>query len=1088
MKNKILIKAVILLLVFANFSSVFAFDDCILSFENGTDGWIRVSNSGEINTEYADLQHKNALYVNSPGVLAKYRLNLENPVTADNMIYSLSYDVMIPGIKSETTKQTVSVCGLGSNSVMGFYGLRIDNGEVSYANGYNTTGISTAYSGGEALKISEGVWHNLKTVYNRASGIFTYYVDNAPLRTQKGDILRVKAYEKIENYKITKLELVSRNLSETDRIYIDNITLKQEAKMPEYTGVNVYGARIFDDIGNEIMPDKIKDEDNFNISFDYTSDKNFFYAAAFYKDGALKDILCAQTDMKNNGFECRENIKAENKYGADTLKLFVLESAESLRPYKVRWKKDEKSEIFVSLDNTVIKNESFFVSGSELSVETHGGKNGILLKPPVMDSDIAVSQKKKYDSTLGGPESAYYINFDVCEESFLNRADGLCLDAQVCYFDEGYGAFTLEYDTISESLKEAEYVELNDTKTWKVHTFRLKNAHFTGKNTDFRLATWGEIMRYSNTGVVFSSVKLTNTKMKNQLDIKALSAHTGNIYYTGENMAFDIKISPGAFYNYSKSLGEYDAVLKYTILDENKNEVKTLGEKTVSVKPNRQISDTVTFNVEKYGIYYLKTEIMCKKYDVFGEKETEFSYVNSDKTTVNYDFGITGGQMIDGTDKLAKNAGIGSMRWVRNMRNVMSLTYNDTSYTLKEKGISADWKNWQNTLNSNGFDIINTLLAQSMPYSNQTKNGYKLHIPYGEDGRNLFAQYCKYFAQNVSSKYYEIWNEFDSPAGVSYNMNGEDYRNYGNLLTAAADAIYACDKDAEIISVVSGHKNTHEKAIKRVIELIDSGKAKNTLDKYFNIASAHPYHWNDNPLFAEYTDTGEMTDMYKHMKEIRDLYDSYNLENTRLYVTEVAWSPHYTAYNEYGAFPENKNIIADPQKAIRKPITEKQQGSYLVQTYVMMKKDNLVEKFIPYLFVRQTNVRVDRDKNMGILKNYKSYLEDVPLAATNAYLAISNMNMLLANARYVSDFYFDDAKKTAVCYRYKQDSGNDIAVLWSAKEEGEAASVNFGCNKITVYDEYGNASEMTSGSGIYNFNLTQSTLYVCGNFSEFKKN
>ena len=56
------------------------------------------------------------------------------------------------------------------------------------------------------------------------------------------------------------------------------------------------------------------------------------------------------------------------------------------------------------------------------------------------------------------------------------------------------------------------------------------------------------------------------------------------------------------------------------------------------------------------------------------------------------------------------------------------------------------------------------------------------------------------------------------------------------------------------------------------------------------------------------------------------------------------------------------------------------------------------------------------------------------------------------------------------------------------KEGGENVSVNFGCKKITVYDEYGNASEMQSDSGIYSFNLTQSTVYATGNFSEFKKN
>ena len=132
--------------------------------------------------------------------------------------------------------------------------------------------------------------------------------------------------------------------------------------------------------------------------------------------------------------------------------------------------------------------------------------------------------------------------------------------------------------------------------------------------------------------------------------------------------------------------------MKYTVLDQNKNEVSKIGTKTVSVKPCQTVSDTVAFDVQKYGIYYLKIEIICDKYNVFGEKETEFSYVNSDKTTVNYDFGITGGQKIANTEKLAKNAGIGSMRWVRNMRDVMSLTYNDTSYTLKEKGISTEWK------------------------------------------------------------------------------------------------------------------------------------------------------------------------------------------------------------------------------------------------------------------------------------------------------------------------------------------------------------------------------------------------------------
>ncbi|MCI5970034.1 MAG: hypothetical protein MRZ29_02630, partial [Oscillospiraceae bacterium] len=165
MKNKTAVKIVVLILAAVNLLNVFAFDEYILNFENGAGDWTRISASGDITTEYVDAERKNALFINSPNTLAKCRKELENPVLADDKIYSLSYDVMIPDIKNEQTKQTVTVCALGANNVMGFYGLRIDNGAVSYPNGIDTTSISTAYSGGEVLKISQGSWHTLKTVY-----------------------------------------------------------------------------------------------------------------------------------------------------------------------------------------------------------------------------------------------------------------------------------------------------------------------------------------------------------------------------------------------------------------------------------------------------------------------------------------------------------------------------------------------------------------------------------------------------------------------------------------------------------------------------------------------------------------------------------------------------------------------------------------------------------------------------------------------------------------------------------------------------------------------------------------------------------
>ena len=74
-----------------------------------------------------------------------------------------------------------------------------------------------------------------------------------------------------------------------------------------------------------------------------------------------------------------------------------------------------------------------------------------------------------------------------------------------------------------------------------------------------------------------------------------------------------------------------------------------------------------------------------------------------------------------------------------------------------------------------------------------------------------------------------------------------------------------------------------------------------------------------------------------------------------------------------------------------------------------------------------------------------------------------------------------------MAYRYKRSNGEDIAILWSALEEGEKVSLNLGCNSITLYDEYGNTSKMTSNTGIYNLKLNQSTKYITGNFTNFKK-
>ncbi len=1270
-----------------------------IDFEDGISGWSYLSGTdGTIRTGIIDEDHGNSVSMTSSGALTTYRKNLDNPISAKNAIYELSYDLYIPHIYTGTSKQTVSVIGRASNTIPAFYSLRIDNGIVSYYNGKGKYDVSTAYKNGEKLTVTEGEWHRIKTVYNRMSEVFTYYIDGEPLLTEKGDIIRVKPFDKTEKYTIAEFNLMMRS-TDGYEMYVDNISVCENPDAERKSGVYVYDFSLANQHGLEADISDISDCTKLTASIEYEAYDDFVSVVALYCGNTLKNVYSKKTEVSKNGFISTDSFEIAGTDGADRAKLFVLDSFEKITPYKFTAKSENSDEISIRLDgasacndditaqrtqkdltNAYIMNEGFGrgtenwertsaagtmtavkvddrhgtsitinsdhtnkavfkkqikkpikadnrtyslsysinipevkTAGSVQSVEVTGqnsagtdsfwtmrvdngyvryydgtsesgisdgydangnkltvpsGKwqilktvydrmtgtftyffnrnpvydadgniakariynslagdeitqvaifvknaddsdvsyidnlaiaeeeiltaekasvTGVLLKAPVMDYDTAAARKKKYDSTLGGPVETCYINFTVNNKAFTNRADGNNYEIEVEYYDEGYGCFTLEYDTYHESLKEAEYVNLQNTCEWKTYTFRLENVYFTGSETDFRLATWGEKMRYSNTDVVFSNVCIKNSSERNQYEIKSTGSAVGNIYYTGERPSFNTEISNRNYYEYSSAFGTYEAILKYSILDENKKLILVTGIEKITVNPISTVTSGISFDIDEYGLYYLRTEVICHEHSIYAVDDTEFSYVNSDRQTVNPDFGTSAQVLIfsdsvSNEESIAKNAGIGMIRWVRSMSDVMNLTYGENSQTLTKKGFGA-WKKYDEIFRNNGYTLLNCLLAGNMVYSDETKNGYKLHIPYGDTGKDLFAEYCRYFAENApaGTKYYEIWNEFDSPAGTSFNMNGEDLKNYGNLLVKAADEIYAADDDAEIVSVVSSHARTHERVIERVKSLV----GEENLQKYFKNASVHPYHWNDNPLFCENTVTGEMTDMYKHLKEIRDVYDNAGLTDTKLWVSEVAWSPGYTDYNDVRNYPNNTNISDNPSLNIRKPITEKQQGSYLVQTYVMLKKNNLVEKYIPFLFSRQTDARADRDKNMGIIKSYNGDYAKVPYAATSAYLAVSNLNMLLTGAEYIDDFVFDG--ETAVAYRYLRSNGDDIAILWSALEDGEKVSVNLGCGSITVYDEYGNSKIRTSSDGTYEFDLTQSTVYVTGSFTAFER-
>ena len=1080
---------------------------------------------------------KNCISVNSVGNLSVYDKQLNTPIPVDGNKYELSCKVYIPHINTDEDagKQTFILEGrTKSGNIPVLYGIRIDNGVVAYYNGEGAWKISTAYNGSEKLTISEGEWHTFKTILNRRTGKYRYYVDDIPI--MKGDkILTVTGYEKTFEKEINKLTINSRNVSgaENERIYVSDICLR---KLERTAGVRVYNAYAKNASGEEISFNDISGNENLTVCFDYDASNDFTVIAAIYSEDEnneedikqLKGIYTKRINVAEHGYVCGDTINVSRNCG-NRLRLIAVDSINDIKPYSTVTREEaENSKIDIRLEGSNVDNTDITITGG--LKKTIDSEDFTLLKAPLIADTAADAKSIRFDSTVKDrPKEKYYIDFKVNSPNLLKRYDGAVYAVAVQYFDEGYGCFTLEYNTEDESFKEAEYVELNNTNELKEKTFYLKDAYFTGEDTDFRLATWGENMRYSNFDVIFANVKTAVMPYCDRFDLSVSGNTVGNIYYTGDTATFTVKISDKSFYDYSKAQGSYTARLKYSLvdengntavfLDENGNHVTEIAKNDIPITPLSTVTDTVSFKPIRYGLYYLKTEVTAEQFKVKSENLTELSYVHSDKTTVNPDYGISFQNNIyttAGAEELAKNAGIGMLRWVRAMKTVEKVSGKDGNATVVEvadgNGIkyssgnaSHEWRTLEAMAANKGYTFLNNLSAGGMIYSDALVNGYKKQIPYGEIGKNLFADYCGFFAKNApaNTKYYEIWNEFDSGLGTTYNKNGESHDKYAELLVKAADAIYdnhikstgdsrandpnyanhiKKNEDAEIVAMSARFIKTNQLAIDGVKAL----KGEDNLAKYFKNVSIHPYHWNDNPMEIKPTEKA-LTDanahtIYDHMAVLKKVYaDDNGLSDTKFWISEIAWSPHFIS--KFYLDDAGKNELKPIEEY--KPITEKQQGSYLVQSYVMAKKNNITEKFLSYLLARQTTARVDRDRNCGILKYYENTGNNVPLAATSAYLAIANMNMFMTGRTYADDFMF--ASGTAAAYKYTKAGSDDLAILWSTKENGEDVSVNLGVGSVTMYDEYGNAETLTSENGIYNLTLTQSTLYIEGSFNAFEE-
>ncbi|OBZ19268.1 S-layer protein [Bacillus sp. FJAT-27264] len=139
-----------------------------------------------------------------------------------------------------------------------------------------------------------------------------------------------------------------------------------------------------------------------------------------------------------------------------------------------------------------------------------------------------------------------YIYLDV-DNDYLYDSNDYDVDVTVDYYDEGSGKFVLQYDAQTAAFKDGTVFQYGDSKTWKSHTFTLKDAKFADRTNgaDIRLSVeGGGIDAAANKDLKVAAVTVSKKlkadsneqvaiKLGAQVDSKGITARPGDGPATG---------------------------------------------------------------------------------------------------------------------------------------------------------------------------------------------------------------------------------------------------------------------------------------------------------------------------------------------------------------------------------------------------------------------------------------------------------------------------------------------------------------------------------------------------------------------------
>lgn len=647
-----------------------------------------------------------------------------------------------------------------------------------------------------------------------------------------------------------------------------------------------------------------------------------------------------------------------------------------------------------------------------------------------------------------------YWFLDIADEYMYDIPDGVPIDVEVEYFDEGNGGFGLSYASHAYAVgstgaggdiatSTTEDVYLTDTGEWKTKTFHLENMRMNNGDSgwDLRLGIWTPSMGRSKESVVFGSITLKLGECTRPLAFDgSSSAYTGNIFGTDDVLSIDIAYRNKTDRRVKAEIKaeirtDAERTLKETLTFESTFEPKE--EKTFSIKPH------ITEN-GVYRIYLITTE----KYDddfetVYGDTDvTEFSRVmkvaEEDRS---YDYGTCGGfnKTVPGVSdrQLAELGGTWErteLAWAEVEKQKDKLEIPEYIFdALKEKTAC-------------GTNILVGLNHGNTVYEDMPTTRY---MPRTDEDIAAYARFCGFAAEQLKGyvKCYGILNEYNVQ---NFNQRNDPPETYAKIVKAAYTAIKKADPEAKVAVFEAAHID---------ISFIERAYAAGIGD-YADVISVHPYDW---------TGGFRVSDLYEDIAALKEVMKKYN-SDLPIWITEFGYFTYVPG--EYGV---------EMIDGVWAGVTPEGQAAYLTAARGAVKAYDLADVFFLYTWNEFASPETKNQDAFGIVHYWLN--KNSAHGAKPAYVALSAANNYIGNSAEVKNSI--QSGDTYAMHFYNNKLGKDVLMCYSQGDKA-LTSYRLGCGSVDVYDMYGNYERtFKSDNGIFDFVMTDIPKYVIGNFSEF---